>query len=90
METLQSLKNPKVAAWRSLKDRKGRKETGCFLVEGRKMTEEALRSGFPELDRAEVDAAIAETALPPTVRGETLSLAQFAALSNALLRRFDK
>ena len=47
MEHLTSLKNPKVQAWRSLKDRKGRKETGCFLVEGRKMVEEALRSHFP-------------------------------------------
>ena len=47
MEHLTSLKNPKVQAWRSLKDRKGRKETGCFLVEGRKMVEEALRSAFP-------------------------------------------
>ena len=37
MEHLTSLKNPKVQSWRSLKDRKGRKETGCFLVEGRKM-----------------------------------------------------
>ena len=47
MEHLTSLKNPKVQSWRSLKDRKGRKETGCFLVEGRKMVEEALRSAFP-------------------------------------------
>ncbi|MGN0745826.1 MAG: TrmH family RNA methyltransferase, partial [Aristaeellaceae bacterium] len=47
MEHLTSLKNPKVQAWRALKDRKGRKETGCFLVEGRKMVEEALRSHFP-------------------------------------------
>ena len=47
MERLTSLKNPKIIAWRSLKDRKGRKETGCFLVEGRKMVEEALASSFP-------------------------------------------
>ena len=60
------------------------------FAQRRKTLSNALRSGFPELDRAEVDAAIAETALPPAVRGETLSLAQFAALSNALLRRFDK
>lgn len=47
MEVLSSLKNPKVMAWRSLKERKGRRETGCFLVEGRKLVEEALRSVFP-------------------------------------------
>ena len=45
-ELITSLKNPKVALWKSLKDRKGRKETGCFLVEGRKMVEEALMSSF--------------------------------------------
>jgi len=47
LEHITSLKNPKVTAWKSLKDRKGRKETGCFLVEGRKMVEEALTSAFP-------------------------------------------
>ena len=46
MEHITSLKNPKVAAWKALKDRKGRRESGCFLVEGRKMVEEALQSAF--------------------------------------------
>lgn len=46
MEILSSLKNPKVMTWRSLKDRKGRLETGLFLAEGRKMTDEALASGY--------------------------------------------
>lgn len=46
MEHITSLKNPKVAAWKALKDRKGRRESGCFLVEGRKMVEEALASSF--------------------------------------------
>ncbi len=47
IETITSLRNPKVQAWRSLKDKKGRDEQGAFLVEGAKMTEEALRSCFP-------------------------------------------
>lgn len=47
METLSSLKNPRVQRWRSLKDRKARRETGLFLVEGRKMVAEALASNFP-------------------------------------------
>lgn len=47
MERITSLKNPKVILWRSLKERKGRRETGCFLAEGRKMVEEALHSAFP-------------------------------------------
>lgn len=46
MERITSVKNPKVQQWKSLKERKGRRETGCFLVEGRKMVEEALASGF--------------------------------------------
>lgn len=46
MEHITSLKNQKVAAWKALKDRKGRRESGCFLVEGRKMVEEALKSAF--------------------------------------------
>ena len=32
METITSVKNPRVALWKSLKDKKGRRETGCFLV----------------------------------------------------------
>ncbi len=47
METLSSLKNSRVMAWRSLKDRKGRLETGSFLVEGIKMVQEALASDYP-------------------------------------------
>ncbi len=47
LEHITSLKNHKVTTWKSLKDRKGRRETGCFLVEGRKMVEEAIASAFP-------------------------------------------
>ena len=46
METLTSLKNPKVAAWRSLRDKKGREAHGAFLVEGARMVAEALSSSF--------------------------------------------
>ena len=67
MEHLTSLKNPKVQAWRSLKDRKGRKETGCFLVEGRKMVEEALRSAFPVEAVLADEARLAELSLPESV-----------------------
>lgn len=45
-EHLTSLKNPRVVAWRALKERKARLESGAFLVEGRKMVEEALQSDF--------------------------------------------
>lgn len=56
MEHLSSLKNQKIQQWRSLKERKGRRETGCFLVEGRKMVEEAIASRFP-VEAILVDAA---------------------------------
>lgn len=46
METLTSTRNPKVAAWRSLKDKKGRDEQDAFLVEGTRMVREALSSSF--------------------------------------------
>ncbi len=45
METLTSLKNPRIQAWRALKDRKARRMSGTFLVEGPKMLEEAVTSG---------------------------------------------
>lgn len=45
METLTSLKNPRIQAWRALKDRKARRMSGTFLVEGPKMLEEAVASG---------------------------------------------
>ena len=46
MESLSSLKNPKVLAWRSLKEKKGRSEHRAFLVEGVRMVREALSSSF--------------------------------------------
>ena len=64
-EHITSLKNPKILLWKSLKDRKGRRETGCFLVEGRKMVEEALASAF-QVEMVLVDAErTGEFALPP-------------------------
>ncbi|MBQ2953613.1 MAG: RNA methyltransferase [Clostridia bacterium] len=75
-EHITSLKNPKVQAWKALKDRKGRRESGCFLVEGRKMVEEALASSFPveavlaDVERVEqlnLPAGIPLVTLPPHV-----------------------
>ncbi len=60
------------------------------FAQRRKTLSNALRSAFSELDRAAIESAMEETGFPPAVRGETLSIAQFAALSNALLRKFDK
>ena len=46
MEILTSMKNQKVLAWRSLKEKKGRDEQQSFLVEGVRMVREALSSSF--------------------------------------------
>ena len=66
-EHITSLKNQKVTTWKSLKERKGRRETGCFLVEGRKIVEEALASAFP-VEAVLVDAdRMGEFSLPGNV-----------------------
>ena len=46
MQTLTSSKNPRVLAWRSLHDKKGRDAQDAFLVEGVRMVREAFFSGF--------------------------------------------
>jgi len=46
MDRITSVKNPTVQRLRSLKDRKGRVETGLFLVEGVVMIEEAKKCGL--------------------------------------------
>ncbi len=51
----------------------------------RKTLPNAVSAGIRALPRAEVESAVEALGLPPSVRGEALSLGQFAALSNALL-----
>ncbi|WCR24738.1 RNA methyltransferase [Paenibacillus thiaminolyticus] len=46
-ETITSVHNPRVKRWASLQERKGRKQEGCFLVEGIHLVQEALASGAP-------------------------------------------
>ncbi len=43
---LTSKNNPFIKETATLKDKKGRKQTGLFLVEGAKMVRECLKSGF--------------------------------------------
>ncbi len=80
MDSITSLKNPKVMAWRSLKERKGRKETGCFLVEGRKMVEEALASSFSVETLLVDESHAADFPLPKHVPAYLLPDHVFAAL----------
>ena len=46
METITSARNPRVLAWRSLKEKKGRDSLDSFLVEGSRMVCEAFSSAF--------------------------------------------
>ena len=62
MERITSMKNPVVKGLRSLRDRKGREESGRFLVEGEVMLREALKCGLTIRD------ALAEEACAPFAR----------------------
>ena len=53
----------------------------------RKKLQNGLAAGFPELGKEAVGEVIAECGLPENVRGETLDIGQFAALSNGIYRR---
>jgi len=53
----------------------------------RKTLQNGLASGFPELGKAGAGMVIAACGLPANVRGETLSIPQFAAIANEIYRR---
>lgn len=53
----------------------------------RKKLLNGLSSGFQELDKGQLRDAIAACGFPETVRGETLSLEEFARLSNEIGKR---
>ena len=53
----------------------------------RKKLQNGLAAGFPELGKEGAGQVIAECGLDENVRGETLDIAQFATLANAIYRR---
>ncbi len=53
----------------------------------RKTLQNGLASGFPELGKTGAAEVIAACGLPPSVRGETLGIEEFAALANEIYRR---
>lgn len=53
----------------------------------RKKLQNGLAAGFPELGKEGAGQVIAESGLSENVRGETLDIAQFAAIANAIYRR---
>ena len=57
------------------------------FAQRRKTLLNALTSGFGELSKADLAAALEVCGIPAAVRGETLDIPTFAALSNELSRR---
>ncbi len=53
----------------------------------RKTLQNGLASGFPELGKAGAAEVLEAVGLKPTVRGETLDIPAFAAISNEIARR---
>ena len=53
----------------------------------RKTLQNGLASGFPELGKTGAGEVIAACGLPATVRGETLSIPQFAMIANEIAKR---
>ncbi len=49
MERLTSVSNPLIRELILLRDRKGRQEAGCYLIEGARLVQEAFRSSAPIL-----------------------------------------
>ena len=56
----------------------------------RKTLQNGLASGFPELGKAGAGEIIAACGLPATVRGETLSITQFAQIANEITKVIKK
>ena len=56
----------------------------------RKKLSNGLASGFPELGKEGAAAVIAECGFDASVRGETLSIPDFAKLANAIAKRRAK
>ncbi len=53
----------------------------------RKTLQNGLASGFPELGKAGAAEVLTSCGFTPNVRGETLDIAQFAAIANEIVRR---
>ncbi len=53
----------------------------------RKTLQNGLASGFPELGKAGAAEVLTSCGFAPTVRGETLSIGEFAAIANEINRR---
>lgn len=62
------------------------KVVGAAFGKRRKKIVNALENLIPNLDRSTIETACQKAGIKPTVRGEKLSVTQFAALSDALIQ----
>ena len=82
-----TLKTRKTLPWEILdKDIFFRTVRASFAMR-RKKLQNGLASGFPELGKAGAGEVIAACGFDENVRGETLSISEFAAISNEITRR---
>ena len=56
----------------------------------RKKLANGLASGFPELGKQGAEEVIAACGMDENVRGETLSIPEFAAIANEIARRIRR
>lgn len=81
------LKIRKTLPWEILDKATFFKTVRASFAMRRKKLQNGLAAGFPELGKAGAGEVIAACGLPENVRGETLDIAQFADLANAIYRR---
>ena len=81
------LKTRKALPWEILDKTTFFRTVKASFAMRRKKLQNGLAAGFPELGKEGAGQVIAECGLPENVRGETLDIAQFAAIANAIYRR---
>ena len=81
------LKTRKTLPWEILDKATFFRAVKASFAMRRKKLQNGLAAGFQELGKEGAAAVIAECGFDENVRGETLSIGQFAALANAIYRR---
>ena len=82
-----TLKTRKEKPWEILDEATFFRVVRASFAMRRKTLQNGLAAGFGELGKAGAGEVIAACGLPENVRGETLSIAQFADIANAIVRR---
>ena len=81
-----TLRTRKERPWEILDEKVFFRAVRASFAMRRKTLQNGLASGFPELGKAGAARVIEACGLPANVRGETLDIAQFAALANEIVK----